>query len=325
MQNFKTKLKEKFDWDVTALPAYVNEESDDIWADLIYGSGLTSRVNTMTEVKGSETIKLLNVDFDLQSAASCGLVDDGTITFDGTNLTTVRVGVQFSMCNEDLNGTWAQMLNAIGAQRQDEEMPIESVITAYVIKKARKKNQDLMLLGNTASGDANLAFYDGFVKLFMNSTTINVATRTGATFSSSNAFQNFLAVYNAIPSELFDNEIPVEIITGRNEIRFLIEQVYNDKDFDGNLEVTDEGGELIVRLPTTEMTIRSYPQLNGLNQAFAVPYQFMFWGTDAEADLDGFFIKYLEDSEVLRYGMKWRSGVQWVYEDYFVRLANAVS
>jgi hypothetical protein len=325
VRTFKTQLKEKFDYDVSGIGTYVDEQSEMIWEDLIFGSGLTSRISVMEEVKGSEKIKLLNVDFDLQSAENCGLTDDGTIVFDDKTIVTERIGIQFSLCNETLNGTWAQMLNAIGANRQDEEMPLEGVITAYVVKKARKKNQDLMFKGDTASADANLAFYDGYIKLFMNSTLINVATRTGATIDDTNAFANFLSVYNAIPSELFDNEIPLEIITGRNEVRSLIEQIFNDKDYNVELAVNDEGGELSCRLPTTEITIRSYPQLNGRNQIFAVPYQFMFFGTDLESDLDGFFVKYLDESEKLRFGMKWRSGVSWVYEDYFVRLSNAVS
>lgn len=326
MKSFKTKLKERFDYDVASIGTYVDQEAEDIFEDLVFGSGLTSRINVMEEVKGSEKIKLLNVDFDLQSADDCGLTDDGTITFNDRTITTERVGVQFSLCNENLNGTWAQMLNAIGANRQDEEMPLEQVISAYVVKKARKKNQDLMFLGDTGSGDANLAFYDGYVKLWDADSSFQLAVRTGGpTITTSNAFENFLSVYNKIPAELFDNEIPVEIISGRQEVRALVEQIWNDKDYSAELEKGDEGGELWVRLPTTEMIIRSYPQLNGLGRIYAVPYQFMFFGTDLESDLDGFFIKYLDESEKLRFGMKWRTGIQYVYPEYFVRLDYTTS
>lgn len=320
MKTLKANLKEQFSYDVTGLGTYVDEQSEMIWSDLIYGSGLTSRINVMEEVKGSKEIKLLNVDFALQDASTCTLSDDGTVTFTDKALATVRIGVQFSLCNENLNDTWAQMLLAIGANRQDREMPLEDVITAYVIKKARKKNQDLMFNGDTASLDADLSHYDGFVKLFMNSASIVTAARTGATIDNTNGFDNAISVYNAIPGEVHDNEIPVELITGRTEARAILEQIWTDKDYNALVDFSDVNGEISFVLPTTNITVRSYPQLDGRNQIFAVPYQFMFFGTDLENDMDGFFARYIESDENLRFGAKWRSGVQWVYEEYFVRL-----
>lgn len=320
MTTLKAKLKDKFSYDVTGLGTYVDEQSEMIFEDLIYGSGLTSRINVMEEVKGSKEIKLLNVDFDLQDASSCTLSDDGTVTFTDKALATKRVGVQFSLCNENLNDTWAQMLLAIGANRQDREMPMEDIITAYVIKKARKKNQDLMFNGDTASLDANLAFYDGFVKLWMNDASIVKAARTGATITAANGFDNAISVYNAIPGVVHDNEIPVELITGRTEARAILQQIWDDKDYNALVDFSDVNGEISFVLPTTNITVRSYPQLDGRDQIFAVPYQFMFFGTDLENDMDGFFARYIESEEQLRFGAKWRSGVQWVFESYFVRL-----
>jgi hypothetical protein len=325
MKTLKSRLKTQFSYDVSGLGVYVDEQSDEIFTDLIYGSGLTSRINVMEEVKGSKEIKLLNVDFDLQLADSCTLSDDGTVTFTDKALATKRVGVQFSLCNENLNDTWAQMLLAIGANRQDRDMPLEDVITAYVVKKARKKNQDLMFKGDTTSLDDNLNIYDGFIKLFMNDASIVVATRTGATITAANGFDNALSVYNAIPGEVHDNEIPVELITGRTEARAILAQIWDDKDYNALVDFTDVNGEISFVLPTTNVTVRSYPQLDGRNQIFGVPYMFMFFGTDLEADMDGFFARYLEDSENIRFGAKWRSGIQWVYEQYFVRLAIAAS
>ncbi len=325
MKSFKARLKEKFDYDVSALEPYVDQQSEDIFTDLLYGAGLTSRINVMENVKGQEAIKLLNVNFDLQNATGCTLSDDGTVIFDDVNITTKRIGVQFALCNDDLNGTWAQMLLAIGANRQDEEMPLEDVITAYVVKSARKKNQDLMFLGDTTSLDPNLNFYNGFVKLWDTDATVLHANRTGVLIDNTNAFANFMSVYNKIPTELFDNQVEVEIITGRQELRALIDEIWNDKDYNAKLEVTEEGGELTCILPTTSVRIRTYSQLNGKNQIYAVPYQYMFFGTDLESDLDGFFIKFLEVEEKLRFGMKWRSGIQYVFGKYFVRLAAHAS
>lgn len=317
MKNLKERIKDKFDYDVSELPAYVDEQSQDILEDLTYGSGLTTRINVMEEVKGSKTIKLLNADLALQSVTGCTMTDDGTIVFDGVDLATKRVGVRQSLCNEDLTDTWAQMLLAIGANRQDREMPMEQVILAYLTKKSRFKNQNLMFKGDTASADGNLDHYDGFIKLWDNDS--DLVAISGAALSNANAYTKAVEVYEAIPSVLFDNGVAVEIVTGRTEARMIMNQVWADKDFNAKIEATEEGGELSFVLPNTNITVRSYPQLNGLGKMYAVPYTYMFFGTDLESDIDGAEVKYLEDDEKLRMTNKWRSGIQYVYPEYFVR------
>jgi hypothetical protein len=325
---FKEVLKSKFDYDVSEIGTYINQESENIMTDLIYGSGLINRMQVMEEVKGSEKLKLVNLEFDLQTVNGCTMEDNGTIIFHNDTITTVRVGVQFKLCNEDLIGTWAQLLLAIGANRQDREMPLESVITAYTIKMAQKKTQDLILLGDTASGDDNLNIIDGFIKLWDADPDINVANRTGTEITSSNALTNMLSLYDAIPSEVFDSGWLVEIIGSRQAGRAAIQQAYNDKDYNMNLAHKNENGELSFVIPTTDVTFRSYPQFNGasVNQKmYAVVYPLMVFGTDLKSDIDGFFVKYLEDDEELRFGAKWRVGIQYIWSKYFARLANTAS
>lgn len=324
MGKLAKKLKEKFDWDVDTLPAYVDQESDEILADLIHSSNLVSRIQVMEEVKGSEKIKLLSADLALQSADTCGWNADGTVEFKDKTITTERLKVQADFCNEDLNATWAQMLLAIGANRQDREMPLEAVITAYAIKQAQLKNQNLMFNGDTTSLNPDLAHYDGFIKLWDADANLNVANSTETSITATNAFDVAITLYNAIPSVLFDNGVNVEIICSRETARLIIAQVYNDKDYQALLNFTETNGELSFVLPTTGITVRSYPQIpNG--KMYAVPYTYMFFGTDLTNDVDGFEAKYNDHDEKLRFGVKWRSGIQYVYSEYFTRLELANS
>lgn len=312
-------LKDNFDYDVTALPAYTDEESAEILQDLVYSSGLTSRVTVQEGNKGSETIKLLNVTMALQSASSCAWNPDGSVVFNGDPLTTVRVKNQMELCNEDLNGTWAQMLNVIGANRQDETMPLESVIQAYSVKTAMKTNQDLMLLGDTASLNPNLVHYDGYIKLWEADVNLGEYVSAETAITVSNALSIALGLYNTIDPLLFDNGEPIEIIVGRETYRKIIENVYNDNNFHHTLE-EEQGTEPSFILPTTNIRVRSYPQLNGTEKMFAVPYRFMFYGTDLSGDMDGFQTKYNDHDEKLRFGTKWRSGVAYVFSEYFTKL-----
>ena len=323
MKNLIERIKgEKFNfsYDVSGLGAYIDEQSEDIWADLLFSSGLTSRVNVLEGVKGSTEIKLLNSSMEVQSASNCTYTSDGSIVFTDEVLSTKRLYVQQDLCNENLNDTWAQMLLAIGANRQDREMPLEDIITAYLIKATKKKNQDLMFLGDTASGNAELAHYDGFVKLWDNDPLLTEVTTSQTAITKDNAFDIAIELYEGINPVLFDNGVSVEIITGRDTVRKIITQVYNDKDYASQIAEEESNGELAITLPTTNITVRSYPQLNGLEKMYAVPYNYMFFGTDVESDIDGLEIRYIESEDQLRISNKWRSGVRYVYPEYFSRL-----
>lgn len=320
----RQRIVDKFDYDVTGLATYVDEQGEEILTDLIYSSNLISRVQVMENVKGSKEIKLMDSTFALQSAASCAWNADGSVTFTDKALVTSRVKVQHELCNEDLVDTWGQLLLAVGANRQDEEIPFEDVLTAYTIKKAKKLNQDLMFNGDTASGNPDLAHYDGFIKLWDADASLVEVTSLQTSITAANGYDVAKEVYDGIPAELFDNDVEVEIICSRNSARAVIDQIYNDKDFASTLEFTEENGELSFILPTTSVRVRSYPQIAD-GKMYAVPYQYMFFGTDLENDVDGFEAKYNENDEKIRFGAKWRTGINYVYSEYFVKLTLAAS
>lgn len=320
MKSLKERIKDKFNYDVSALPAYIDEQSGEIIQDLLFDSGFTARINVLQNVKGSQTIKLLNSNIALQSVASCTMSDDGTITFDGKNITTKRLGIQASICNEELESTWAQMLLAIGANAQDREMPLEAVILAYITKQIKKKNQDLIFNGDTASVNPDLVHYDGLVKQWTADSDLISATTTETEITTANAYDLAKLVYTNIPHVLFDNGVNVEIITGRDTADKILSQIYADKDYSAIIDVQRTGSEISFTLPTTGITVRSYPQLTGQEVMFAVPYNYVFFGTDVDSDFDGVSVKYLEDDEKLRISNKMRSGIQYVYPDYFTKL-----
>ena len=323
MKDFKTKLKEKFDWNVGNIdtPAYIDQQSEDIYTDLLYTSGLTSRINVLENVKGKQTIKLLNADLALQEATCSTLTNpDGSISFDGRDIETKRLMVLTELCNDSLTDTWAQLLLSIGASRQDRDMPLQDVLIAYMIKQSKAKNQDLMFKGDTTSATPDLAHYDGFIKLWDADTSLVNVQTTETAIDATNGFDLAKKVYDAIPSVLFDNGANVEIITGRAEANAILSQIYNDKDYASTIAVEEDGSSMSFVLPTTSITVRTYPQLNGLGKMYAVPYSYMFYGCDLDSDSEGMEIKYLEESEKLRARNLFRSGVQYVYSEYFVRL-----
>ena len=324
MKTFKEKIKDKYAWDVSDLAPYTDEQSQEILTDLTYNSGFTARVAVMENVKGSEKIKLLNSEPALKSAATCGWNASGGAIFSDVTLTTDRIKIQESYCNEDLNGTWAQLLNQAGANRQDQTLPMEEVMKAYYIKKAAKLNQDLIFNGDTTSINPNLVFYDGLRKKWKADADLGVYNSAETSITTTNAFSIALGLYNAIDPVLFDNEEMIEIIVGRETYRKIIEAVYNDNNYHHTLQEV-AGTEPSFILLTTNIRVRAYSQLNGTDEMYQVDYRYIFYGTDLEDDMAGFEAKYNDHDETLRFGVKWRSGINYVFPQYFTRLELANS
>lgn len=320
---FAENIKKMFDYDVSDLEAYVDEQSPEIMPDLINESNLKSRINRITNVKGSQKIKLLSSTPTLQAASTCGWTPTGGVVLTDVELVTERVKIQEEYCNEDLNDTWAQIENVAGANAQDENPPsFADIMIRYYIQRANELDENLMMLGDVLSVDPNLAFYNGFVKRWLISGDLNVYYSLETDIDATNAYDLLKAVDNTTPTTVKRHRASVgyEIICGYETAQACIDQVYNDKDFASKIDFTDTDGELSFILPTTTTRVRSIPSLDGTNYVFGVCYKYMFWGTDLEADLDGFQFKYNDTEEMLRFSVKWRSGVNFVFGQYFTRL-----
>jgi len=321
--SFFARFKDKFDYDVTALPAYIDDESPDIMADLINEGNLKSRISIMDNVKGTKTIKLKTSTPSLQGADACGWTPEGGIILTDKEIVTKRVKIQEDYCNEDLNDTWGQIENAAGANVQDTVAPnfADTMIMYYQVR-ATELDDNLMMNGDTGSGDSNLAHYDGFKKLWNNDPLLITSFTTQTAITAANGFDIFRAFEKDIPrvAKRHRGTIGLEIICGHESAKAVIDQIWDDKDFSAKLEFEEENGEISFMLPTTTTRVRSLVTLDGTDSVFAVPYVYMFWGTDLKNDQDGFTFNYDENDEKLRFSVKWRSGIQYVFPQYFTRL-----
>jgi len=312
-------------WDVSALATYVDEQSPEIMADLVNAGNLKSRIKTLTNVKGQQKIKTINSAPSLQAAASCGWSASGGMILTDETITTVRVKIQEEYCNEDLNETWAELENIVGAMAQDENPPsFADAMLAYYQLRAQELDENLMVNGDTASLDLDLTHYDGFAKLWDNDADLNVAyvSTPATTISATNGFDVLIDVDDAVPTivKRHRNAAGYEIICGYETAQAALTQIYTDKDYSANITFDETDGSLSFTLPTRNTVVRSIPQLDGTDSVYGVCYNYMYYGTDLEADRDGFSWKYSDYDEKLRFGVKWRSGIQYIFPEYFTRL-----
>ena len=316
------QLKEKFDYTVSGLADYVDEQNDTIVGELTEGALFMARCNIMTGVKGAEEIKMYTDNLVLQTASTCGWNASGGVTFTDKVINNVRLKFQEDYCNETLNGKWTQLKNKIGANVQDLESPFADVMIAGKLAELKTAIQNLLILGDTASGNSQLVFFDGLTKQLKADGGIVTTTTLQTAITSANAYDILLEMERAIPSELDANGVLVEIVCGKETAQKALDQVWNDKDY--NAYVTwdkNEAGELSYVLPNSTTTVRVLPQLNGTDEVYTLPYQYISVAVDGDSDEEGISIKYNENDEKLRVSTKFRLGITYIMSQYFGKLA----
>ena len=315
--------KEKFDFDPSALPAWGDDTMPDMITDLVQNSSFLAELTQEEGVKGYRDISLLNADITLQAKSGCTQSPDGSVVFTNARLTTALLYAGIKFCNEDLNGKITQILNAIGLKKQNGQLPadLETILMAYLTKVLSKKAQKVVLLGDTTSGDAELALFDGLVKIMDTSATVTefTTTVTAATgFTAANGYDIAKGLFKAVPTELLDDGVPIKMYMGRTEALTVLEQ-WNTANPYNQRDIPSEGTNMIFPLPLFPIEIETIPELNGTDKAYVIPLSLAFLGTDEMADMD-LEIKYDEYNDELKAEASFRLGTQIVWDEYFTKL-----
>ena len=320
---FNEKKKEKFDYDVTGLPAYGDNTLPDFITDLIANSEFLSSLTLEEGVKGYRDIALLNADITLQAKSGCTTSPDGSVVFTDTRLTTTLLQAGIEFCNEDLNGKMTQILNVLGVKRQNGQLPadLEDILMAYLMRLIQRKAQRVVVLGDTLSGDAELALFDGLDKIIYASSDVTVVTTlvTAATgFTASNGYDLAVELYKGILAEGLDSGMPMKMYMGRTEALTVLEQ-WNQANPYNQRDIPAAGSSMMFDLPLYPIEIVTLPELNGTDKAYVIPLPLAFLGTDEMSDME-LDIKYDEYDDKLKAEASFRLGVQIVWDEYFTRL-----
>ena len=320
IERFQERKRERFDYDNSALPAWGDNTMPDFITDLIENSDFLGDMTLEEGVKGYRDISLLNADITLRAKTGCNTSPDGSVVFTEKRLTTVLLQAGIEFCNEDLNGKITQILNVLGVKRQNGQLPseLEDILMAYLMKLLSKKAQDLVLSGDTASGNAELALMDGLIKIIYASADVTVYPSTETAWTDANGYDIAKGLFKAIDTEILDNGMPIVMYMGRTEALTVLEQ-WNQANPYSQRDVTAQGTAMEFDLPLMPITIKTLPQLNGTGEAFVLPLSLTFLGTDELGDME-MEIKYDEYDDKLKAEASFRLGTQIVWDKYFTRL-----
>jgi len=271
-------------YDVSALSAYVEDRDFPLVAELQFDPMLRASMGTIQDgIKGSSNLHFLETDVVFQSG-SCTRTGSGTTTFTDKTLTTAQIDIHEDLCNDDLNGKWAQILLSQGVKQQREILPSE-IADIYMADKMVKYKQALAVAdwqGDAVSGTGNNAFYDGWIKLIdagspVDGNTGNVTVATGV--SSSNILTILDAMFLARPAAL----------RGRADVILDLPQEWYDlyivalKNANLYHYTSNDGDDMLYG---TNVKLNPDFGLNGTNRMFMTYAENLVVGVDSETDGD---------------------------------------
>jgi len=275
--SLKKMIKDKFDYDVSGLAAYVDEQREQLTVRAVTEAKTLQYITIQEGIKGSEEIKLLD-DSIVYQAGDCSMTPSGDTVFTDRAIAVETLGFMKSFCNKDLAGFWTQLGLRPGAMAEDKNLPFEQQIIDYLLKLHSRELDSLIWKGNKATGTGNLQWMNGYRQfLTTGNGCVNLNSSSTASISASNAYDVFYESFENTPANIAESADFV-CFTGRENFNFLIKDLVDQNFFHYNI-YTGRASEFV-------------------------------FGTDLRSDFDNFELWYSQDDDVLYLRSKFRAGVQ---------------
>lgn len=305
--SIKKYIAEKFDWDVSGLGAYVDEQSDEILVKQVTKGKTLEHIRIQEGVKGSQELKLMDDTLTYQ-AGDCTMTASGDTVFTDRALAVETLGYMKSFCQKDLDGFWTQLALVAGASEEDKNLPFEEAIVNYLLELHSNELDKLIWRGNKSTGSGNLALMNGFRQFCTTGAgCVNLNSSSTATISASNAYDVFYECFSNTPEAVAESADLV-CFTGRENFNFLMKDLVDKNFFHYSPQQIADMDTVIV--PGTNMIVRKVVGLNTIDNIYTGRASHFFFGTDLSSDLDAFDLWYSQDDDVIYLRSKFRAGVQ---------------
>jgi len=305
--SLKKYIKSTFDFDVTGLGAYVDEQSEEILVKQVTAGRTLEKITIQEGIKGSEEIKLMD-DSVVYQAGDCTMTASGDTVFTDRAIAVETLGFMKKFCQKDLAGFWTQLNLRAGAMAEDEELPFEAQIVEYLLALHSNELDKLIWRGNKTTGTGNLAFMDGFASfLTVAGGCVDLNTSATASITNTNAYDVFYEVFENSPEAVAEADDFV-CFTGRENFNKLIKNLVDLNFFHYSPDQIAEMNEVTV--PGTDMVVSKVVGLNTVSSIYTGRASHFVFGTDLTSDLDQFSLWYSKDDDVIYLRSKFRAGVQ---------------
>ena len=288
-------------YSITAV-AYVEQPEQLIYAKLFSGSPTMDLVkNKQTGIKSAETISVVNTRGVFQ-AQSCAFNASGTTAITQRTITVGKSKIDMLWCERDLEPYFTQKKLAAGGDY--DSLAYSKEIIDETMENAKKDIEIALWQGDTASTNAYLNRFDGFVKI-IGAATIG-GTYSGVVWSEANSRT---AIKGLATLVIANNDV----YQGNPTIKMLMSPqmaaTYRFKLRTDNLfNTTGEESKLYAEGANIEIV--EVAGLSGLNHIYAIEAENMYIGTDLSNEEEKFKVWKSDDDQNLKFHAEWKLGVQ---------------
>jgi len=282
-------------FDLAGLSAYTDELSFELISKAVLTTDLMENINVRTGLSaGTVAINLMDGDLNV-SDRSCGFTPSGDINFTQVDITIVDKQIKMTVCPNDLREYYLSQQMSPSAVAGGEEVPFETVIADYYIKKIKNYNEGFLINGD---GSVN-----GIKAQVTAANGANVPS-TPVAWTPTNAVAQALDIYDEIGDAVMDRDDLIMVMSPANYrtlTRALVAaNLYHYNSVDGN-EITF--------LPGTNVKLIKSSGLVGSDYVFAGPAEFVVAGTGLTDDMSSFAMMYDPYEDIVKVRAYWRLGV----------------
>jgi hypothetical protein len=310
--------------DVTALTNYVIENEDLLIVKSLFGGKTSDLIRSegtvMTGVKFAEKINILATDAIFQNGTGCTRVSSGTTSLTQRQVTVGDIAVVEDICVNTLNSKY--MSKALANGSDPNKLPFEQEFSNLKSATIAKQLEIAIWQGDTASADANLARFDGFIKLIdaagtaVNGNPTSIATATGITTSNVKGIVN--GMWLGLPAGVTGSD-DIRIFCGWDTFNKFINAFTDQNLFNfapAGSEVSAANGVVII--PGTNYKLTAVHGLDGTSRLFSARMSNLFAGVDLENEYEQFSIMEDQFKDYLRFKAHFKYGVNVAFPDEIV-------
>ena len=291
-------------YNVQALQNYVNEQNLDIIKDSLSGSKTIKlfKANIQVGIKNAEALNIMNIDPLLQDDSVGSSTDSGSeAKFEQRIITVAPIASRIFLDPKVLNKKW--MNTQILAGSKDDSVVFEKEIVDQVTERIVEKNETLLWMGNTASGNNDLNRFDGYVKLIDAETGTTVVT--AATFTTANALSLIDNMFVGLNKRM-TNQPDMAFLMGWDYFKIYTQSLKAANLFHYGAESSD--GEITI--PGTKIKIYALEGLDGSKRVYADRISNYYIGTDMLGEEETVSVDFLPEKEKIKMKVAYKLGVQ---------------
>jgi len=301
------KKRVNMDFDVSALPAYVNQESDEILSAANYGFKTGSIVAWQEGIKLTDALHYLETD-PTRQAGTCSLTADGDATFTQKTITVANLAYKLQFCMQDLIPKWTQRRLPAGSNAEDEVFTFGEEITTNVLEKIEQDNEISVWNGSIATGTGINAFFDGFIQLIDTAATAVNGNPTGITAATgitvSNAFGIARGMADLVPVAV-KQKSDLTLFMGTDSY-----DLYANNLMDLNLFHHVSEGNYDSKMPLKNVRVVGVPGLDGTNRMFCGSASNFVVGSDMMNEYEEAKSWFDENTDLTFLQIKYKMGTQ---------------